>query len=120
MKKNKKYLLYIVVFFTIGFILNYFLDKRYDNLISKNTKKTIAIYDGYEVGYNSGPVSYFYFRSKNNNMELLDLYGKYNFLQKGDTVLIIYSKEDPSVGKVIDFCYMKKHKGKEYCNCLDE
>ena len=40
-----------------------------------------------------------------------------DFLKKGDTVLIKYSIEDPSVAEVIDFCYMKKHKGKAYCDC---
>lgn len=87
--------------------------------MSKNTKKSIAFFDGYTVFRNVGPQSFFNFYVQRTKYKI-EKHGRFNFLQKGDTVLIEYSIEDPSVGKVIDFCYMKKHKGKDYCNCLDE
>jgi hypothetical protein len=84
--------------------------------MSKNTKQTIAIYDSYTTVRITGPISYFYFEH-NHRKILLEELGKYDFLKKGDTVLIKYSLEDPSIAEVIDFCYMKKHKGKTYCKC---
>lgn len=78
-------------------------------------KKTLAIYDSYTVVRNTGPISYFYFKIKKDEKILLEEIGRYDFLQKEDTVLIKYSLEDPSIGEVIDPCYMQKHKGKPYC-----
>lgn len=36
--------------------------------------------------------------------------GKYDFLQKEDTVLIKYSVEDPSVAEIVNVFYMQKYK----------
>lgn len=114
MEWNKKYIVYVFLFFSIGFGVNYIIDKRYERLMSKNTKQALAIYDDLIIMRNRGPVSFFIFKEKTDNI-LIDINGEYNFLQKGDTVLIKYSIEDPTVAEVIDFCYMKKHKGKSYC-----
>lgn len=50
-----------------------------------------------------------------NNKKITSELGKFDFLQKGDTVLIKYSNSDPSVVEIIDPCYMKKYKGNNYC-----
>lgn len=115
--RNKIILLLLLLICAIYF--DYVKNNRLKRL-SNYTYKTIAIFDSFIIIHNSGPVSYFYFKSKKDKKLLLEVYKKCDFLQKGDTVLIEYSIENPSVGKVIDFCYMKKHKGKDYCKCLDE
>lgn len=112
--KNKKLIITITILVILGLIVNYYLDKRNERLMSKNTDTTIGVYDGFIVVRNTGPKSYFYYFIKDKKM-LTSEPGKFNFLQKGDTVLIKYSIEDPSVAEVIDYCYMQKHKGKSYC-----
>ncbi len=84
-------------------------------LLSKNFKKTLAIYDDYNNSVKGKPFSNFYFYLKNTKIKFEED-GIYDFLELGDTVLIKYSIEDPNVAEVIDFCYMKKHKGKDYCD----
>lgn len=109
MLRIKNYILYIGLFFLIGFSVNYFIDKRNERLMSKDTIKTYATYDKHIVFARSGPRSYFYFYVDSQKFSLTQ-YGRFDFLQKGDTVLIEYSKEDPSVARVIDFKYMQKFK----------
>jgi len=109
MLKNKKYIIYIFLFFLIGFSANYFIDKRNEKLMSKGTIKTYAIYDKNIVFARSGPRSYFNYYVDKQKLSLTQ-YGKFNFLEKGDTVLIEYSIEGPSAARVIDFKYMQKFK----------
>lgn len=90
------------------------MKNRRQYLLSENTKNSTAIFDGCIVMKNRGSVSFFVFENVNEKI-VLDINGSYTFLQKGDTVLIKYSIKDPNVAEVIDFCYMKKHKGKSYC-----
>ena len=116
MKSNKKSFIILLLVVILGLLTNFLLDKRYVKLMSKNTKQCIAKDDSYSNGRISGPISNFY-NEQNNRKILLEELGKYDFLIKGDTVLIKYSLEDPRIAEVIDFCYMKKHKGKAYCKC---
>ena len=111
MLKRKTEIISIIIFFILAFILNYFVQKRNHELISRNTLETYAFYDSYTVVKNTGPISYFNFQVKGQKILFYEL-GKYDFLKKGDTVLIKYSAEDPNIAEVIDFCYMQKYKGK--------
>jgi hypothetical protein len=112
MSKNK----YIIVF--IGFIIFSFLignynKKRKKNLLSSKTEIVKGVFQRSYTQINTGVYSIF--KSKINNQEkYFEIYDFSDFLKKGDTVLIKYSIEDPSIAEVADFCYMKKHKGK--CN----
>ena len=106
----------MILFLSTAISIGYYNKNKRQSLLANNTKISFAIYDGNTVVRNSGTISYFYLKLK-NRIILIEELGKYGFLSKGDTVLVKYSLEKPDVAKVIDFCYMKKHKGKEYCNC---
>ncbi len=94
---------------------NFYTENRHNKLLFKNFKKTFAIYDDYNNSVKGKSFSNFYFYLKNKRIKFEEE-GIYDFLKLGDTVLIKYSIEDPNVAGVINFCYMKKHKGKEYCD----
>lgn len=112
MLKSKVFI--FILFLLVSIIIGFYNQNRREKLLKFNTKETHAIYDGFAIVKNTGPESYFYFKVNDQKILTFEL-GKYEFLQKGDTVLIKYSLEDPSVAEVIDFCYMRKHKGKAYC-----
>lgn len=116
MEWNKKYIVYVFLFFSIGFSIRYLLDLRYEKLMS-DTKETVAIFKGTFISRNSGVNSIYSFSDKlgKSKLNVIFVYGSYDFLQKGDTVLIKYSKKDPSLAEIIDPCYMQKHKVKPYC-----
>ena len=111
MNKKIKYIFYISIFFCVGFGINYLLDYRQSYLLSKNTKITFAYYHKSFISVGSGKRSVFQFKLKEKKVFFI-IMEKYSFLQKGDTVLIRYSVDDPDLVEVIDFCYMQKHKGK--------
>ena len=98
-----------ILFVGISIIIGFYTKSKKERMLSLATLKTVAIYKETIVHYNTGPTSYFLYKA-NNVGYILNQYGKFDFLQKGDTVLIEYSKEDPSVARVIDFKYMQKFK----------
>lgn len=106
-----KYIIYISIFFCVGFGINYLLDYRQSYLLSKNTKITFAFYHKGFISVGSGKRSVFQFKLKNKKVFFI-IMERYDFLQKRDTVLIKYSVEDPEIVEVIDYCYMQKYKGK--------
>ena len=109
MKQNKKLIFLGTLVIIILLIYKIYNENRFDKLISKNTKDTIGFFSHTNFSSKTGPHSNFIFYVKNKQMKL-QIIGEYKFLKKGDTVLIKYSNEDPSVAKVIDFYYMKKYK----------
>jgi hypothetical protein len=113
--KNKLETFLIVFLIVGGLIYNNYADKRWNRLMSKNTNKTFAYVTGYSHLYRGGTVLDFKYYVNGKKHESFISF-KDKTLKKNDTILIKYSIEDPSVVKVIDFCYMKKHKGKEYCD----
>ncbi len=117
--KKIKYLLYFLLFIICSVVIGEFVKKRRLNLLSQNTNQIIAKYGDFTVMRNRGPVTFFTYKLK-NEVFTIDVNGKYDFLQKGDTVIVKYSIEDPSVATVVEFCYMKNHKGKDYCDCKSE
>jgi hypothetical protein len=107
MERNKKYLIYIILFFIIGLIIRNFLDNRYKKLMTNNTIITKAVFVRSFVSKNSGSISVYSF-DKNGEKEEVLISGKSSLINMGDTILIKYSREDPSLAEVIDFSYMKK------------
>ena len=96
------------MFFVIGLIIRNYLDNRYKKLMTKNTKNTKAVFVRSFISKNSGSMSVYSF-DKNGKKEELLISGKSTLIKIGDTVLIKYSREDPSLAEVIDFSYMKKY-----------
>lgn len=78
-------------------------------LLSSNTMESIAIFQERYVSKNGGPISVFTFKIENNTIKS-EVYKKFEHLQKGDTVLIKYSIQAPSIIEVLDKYYMKKYK----------
>ncbi|MCE2743321.1 MAG: hypothetical protein LW701_07125 [Fluviicola sp.] len=103
----KKYfsgILAILIFFSI--IINILIDKNKQKLLEKAyTIKGILI-EKYPEGKN--PTGTFEFHLKNKKIQF-DYIGDFSFLKIGDTVLIEYAKDDPTVAKVKDRYYMKKY-----------
>jgi hypothetical protein len=114
--KNKWTIISIILFFIIGFIFNNFQEKRNKRLLCRNFKYAVSIYEETFVSKNAGPLQVLNY-SINHREYYIFIKERCTFLQKGDTVLIKYSVEDPNIAEVIDFCYMQKHKGKTYCDC---
>lgn len=100
-------------FFLIGIPIRLILNEKY-NYIMSDTRKGKVVFEERFISKNSGLCSVYTY---SNNKKIMIYGGCGDFLKKGDTVLVKYSIEDPSVAEVIDFCYMKKHKGKVYCDC---
>lgn len=73
----------------------------------KETTETVAFYIENIHMKNIGPTSYYYYFVEGKRYD-----GYFRdtdkFLEKGDTILIKYSKENPSLSEVIDKYYMQK------------
>lgn len=96
-----------IVFLFSSLFIGLFLNIRREKLLS-NSQTTI----GYLVEeYNGGknPRGTFIFRIGKKKY-IFDYIGDFSYMNKGDTVLIKYSIEDPSVARVIDRYYMQKYK----------
>ena len=85
------------------------MKKRRTRLLSENTQESIAILKERFISKNSGPITVFSIQLKDKIIEV-DINKKFEHLNIGDTVLLKYSKVDPSVGVVINPCYMRKYK----------
>lgn len=102
------------MFFVIGFLKKDFEEKREEKLLNGKTKTIkvvinnagMALY-GYSIGFK--------FKVSNVLKEISISGTRHNFLEVGDTILIKYSVEDPTVVEVVDPCYMQKHKVKPCC-----
>lgn len=89
-------------------IANYFLEKRKDYLMTK-TKNSLGIVTHISKTSKGPIISYRYIVKGQNYIS--DYHGG-SFIQESDTIKIKYSIEDPSLSKVLSFCYMQKYKGK--------
>lgn len=106
---------------SIGFILFFLLIVIIDNSKKTNrlqklkvTKQNWGIYKGEVIGVGITGFNFEHYNEKGQQFTLIDK-TYFWYLKEGDTVLLKYSIEDPSIGEVIDPCYMQKHKGKSYC-----
>jgi len=113
-----KDLIHLILFVTILFGGVFIRDLYYKSKLEEN-KNTIAIIDKKSKEYLGNYRLYFKYRVFKRNIISDDISEQkfFNQLNIGDTILIKYSIEDPSISKVVDFCYMKKHRGKDYCDC---
>ena len=112
--KNRNKVIIFISFVTISVLIGNYRKSKIISLLSENTSETHAIYDKYIVVYNTGPISYFSYSIDGKKYDS-NQYGKFIYLEKGDTILIKYSNSDPFVAEIIDPCYMNKHKGQNYC-----
>ncbi|WP_417265161.1 hypothetical protein [Brumimicrobium sp.] len=109
MKNNKRFIILILIFIIIGTTIGVFYENKKKKLLSTNTKVTHGYLTKRINVARSCNESYYYYYIKNNKFEIWEC-GLKPFLEIGDTVLIKYSLEAPSVAKVIDFKFMKKFK----------
>lgn len=92
----------LIIFFSTLF-------NRRNKIKMENTIITEAFYIDNVHIKNNGPISSYYYSVENKRYEN-GFYDTDKFLQKGDTILIKYSKEDPSLSEVVDKYYMQKYK----------
>lgn len=98
---NTKRLIIFFCFVAISIVIGTYIKNRRKDLLAENTNTTYAVFEKTVNIYNTGPVSYFHYtigKTKFNS----EHYGRFSTLKKGDSVLIKYSLEDPSIYKVID------------------
>jgi hypothetical protein len=114
---RKHFILYsiIILLFVAGIFNEYFSKKRKDKLFSEATKLIEVVLYEVNIQYSGGFTIWFKYTVNNKEYEQQWARGAYTFLEKGDTILIEYSVEDPIVIEVVDPCYMQKHNGKPYC-----
>jgi len=107
--KNRDFLIGVILLIVIGNAVGFLLDYLKEEKLNSNTNTTHGIYNREIKSAYSGSVWVFDYVVDLNEYSIIEHVLKTN-LQKGDTVLIEYSKEDPSVARVIDFRYMQKFK----------
>ncbi len=103
----------LVLFFSlivISLIISFFQDRNKDILLENKSKTFgILVYSYHATAVRSISYGIFVFRIKKKRVKL-KICGDYSKLKLGDTVLMEYAKKDPSVARVVDKYYMKKHK----------
>jgi len=110
MLKNK-WIYVLLGFIIFSYLIGNYNKKSKEEQLSSNTRIVKGIFVKSITHVNTGIFSLFL--SKYGNQEIyFEIYEFRDFLKKGDTVLIKYSMENPTIAKVIDFCYMQKYKGK--------
>lgn len=114
MKKNKDKLntiLTIVVFSFMGiFIIYTFVKEKKDAELLSNSLEHLGILTKKNSGNSHAPSSGD-FKYKIDKIEYsFNQSGTFDFMEVGDTVLIEYAVEDPSVARVVDKYYMKKYR----------
>lgn len=104
----------IILFFS-SIMIYRAIETYHEERLLKTSETTKAILKRIEInttpksGYSGGVFEY---DLNGHNIEFSDK-GNFRMLRIGDTVLIKYSIEDPSVARVIDKYYMEKYKSKK-------
>ncbi|OJX38802.1 hypothetical protein [uncultured Flavobacterium sp.] len=109
MKKHKDKLIglgLILLIIILSQISNHDYEKQMEN-----TSETKAFYIKNFHVKNFGPTSYYYYYVDHHKYQG-SFYDTDTFLKKGDTILIKYSKENPSLSEVVDKYYMQKYRGR--------
>ena len=114
--KNKDFIIKVVIVIIIGNLVGFLIEFYKKNKLNGYSKNVTGIYTNLIYSAYSKKMYVYKYYVNSKQLKLISPNGN-DQLEKGDTVLIKYSIEDPNVGKVIDFCYMQKHKGKAYCDC---
>lgn len=110
--KNKKFIIQVIVFIIIGNSIFYLFDIFKERKLNYE-KSLIAkgIVDRRITSGSGGKVIVVFYKVKNQSYSIIEN-DNFEFIEKGDTVLVKYLEDDPSLSKVLNFCYMKKYKGK--------
>ena len=98
--------------FVVLFVYRVLMNQKEEQMLETNTVETNAIVDGIAGSRYGSKLVVKYSRGTKKYRELLSYI---NFLEIGDTILIKYSLEDPTVIEVVDPCIMKKHQGTVPC-----
>jgi hypothetical protein len=112
LQDKKHFIILIIVFIIIGNSVFYLFDKFKERKLN-NEKSLIAkgVVDRRIKSGSGGKVIVVFYKVKNQSYSIIEN-DIYDFIEKGDTVLVKYSDDDPSISKVLNFCYMQKYKGK--------
>ncbi len=100
---------FIVFIIVVGLLYKIYNVKKWEEMMAGQTSQTYAKYSSYTHFYNNGPESYFIFYVNKVKYEFSES-GKFDFLSKGDTVLIKYATSDPNYAMVINFHYKNRKK----------
>lgn len=113
-KMDKTKLMLIVLPFLIVFaLISSGIKSNYrKRMLKGETKETIAVFSGSSNPAKGTPSSSFSFDVNGKQHKSFSDEQGLGFLKYGDSVQIRYSVEDPDIIKVLDACYLKKHKGK--------
>lgn len=105
----RKNWVYFLILFTIGSIVYGIYNDNRRKQLFKNSLivKGILLEEIHESVRTAHGKFYFFV---NHKKVKLKEYSYFSHLKKGDTVLIEYAVEDPTVARVIDKYYMKKYK----------
>ena len=114
-RKSMIYLSIVILLFVAGMLKEHFSQKRKDKLFAGATTLIEVVLNKVTMQTSGGFTIWFEYSVNDKKHEQQWARGAYTFLEKGDTILIKYSVEDPTVIEVVDPCYMQKHKGKPYC-----
>ena len=114
LKMDKTKLMLIVLpFLVIGAFIYQSIKSNYEKrMLNGKTKETIAVFSGRINSYRGAIGTYYIFEVNGKQHESFSDEQGLGFLKEGDSVRIKYSVQDPDIIKVLDACYLKKHKGK--------
>jgi hypothetical protein len=105
----------LCILIVVSIIKRQFDDRQKVRLFEGETKIIEVVLVKTHRVYNTGYTLWFSYKVNDEVINNKWSGGGYTFLEQGDTILIKYSVEDPTVIEVVDPCYMQKHKGKSYC-----
>lgn len=91
-------------------LLGWFRETKEDQLLNDDGVETIAfLVKNKPSSYRSGGTGDFYFKTGGKRYEV-NVSGNFNFLETGDTILIVFAKKNPSIVRLKDKYYMKKYR----------
>jgi hypothetical protein len=104
---SKKRIIIILTLFVLAFILALIFQITREKKL-RNSVETIAIIQSKNDAINGGAKIYFFINKKKIEVRLLS--GTYKNHLIGDSILIKYAIEDPTLVQVVDKYYMQKYK----------
>ena len=99
---------FIMLFIFLGLMFNLLYD-RYKEDMLKNSKEVFGVLIKESHSSNNFIYGDFYYYA-GKKKHILSYTGDFSYLKKGDTVLVRYALEDPSIAKVSDRYFMKKYR----------
>lgn len=105
LRKNYEGFLWLFLFCALMFNLLY---DHYKEDMLKNSKEVFGVLIKESHSSNNFTYGDFYYYA-GKKKHILSYTGDFSYLKKGDTVLIRYAREDPSIAVVSDRYFMKKY-----------